>query len=99
MPPKYSLKPDGNQSIIVEALRAAGAVVHICKLPFDLHVSTTTGAGQPISAYFEVKNPRTRYGRQGPNKNQLETLAKWKGAVHIVDSIETSLDVLKAMRE
>ena len=98
MPPKYAQRVDANQSIIVEALRAAGAAVHICKLPFDLNVSTTTSDGDPISAFFEVKNPRTRYGRQGPNKNQLETLSKWKGAVHIVDSVETALAVLKEMR-
>ena len=96
--PRYAQRTDGNQGLIVEALRASGAIVHICKLPFDLHVSTETLEGKPISAYFEVKNPHTRYGRQGPNKNQIETLKTWKGAVHLVDSVETALAMYKEMQ-
>lgn len=96
--PRYAQRQDENQSVIVEALRAAGAAVHICKLPFDLHISTTTSGGDPISAYFEVKNPQTRYGRQGYNANQRATIAAWRGAVHMVDSVDVALAALKAMR-
>ena len=100
--PRYAQRTDNNQSIIVEALRAAGATVLISKLPFDLTVSARCENGETAMAFFEVKNPKTGYGKLGMkhhgNDNQRRFLQSNDMPVHFVDSVDVALSVLKAMR-
>jgi len=100
--PRYAQRKDGNEKIIVEALRAAGATVLISKLPFDLTVSAKCENGEASMAFFEVKNPQTGYGKRGMkhggNDNQRRFLQSNDMPVFFVDSVDTALAALKEMR-
>lgn len=81
---RYALRTDANQSAIVKALRAAGAKVKVVHQPYDLQV----WAGEK-SMYFEVKNPKTQYGKRGLNQKQKEEAQGLP--VCMVDSVEAAL--------
>ena len=65
---RYARRVDANQQDVVDLLRAAGAKVKVIHQPFDLQVWAPNGK----TAYFEVKNAKTAYGRKGLNKKQAE---------------------------
>jgi hypothetical protein len=88
---RYARRVDGNQKIIVEALRKAGARVKIVHQPYDLQV----WVGEK-TAYFEVKNPKTDYGRKGLNAKQKEEAQGLP--VCMVDSVESALRALKILQ-
>ena len=82
---RYALRTDANQKIIVEALRAAGAKVKVIHQPYDLQVTAPNGK----TAFFEVKNPKTAYGKKGLNAKQE---AQAQGLpVCLVDGIEAAI--------
>ena len=82
---RFALRVDANQSIIVEALRAAGARVKVVHQPFDLQVWAPNGRAM----FVEVKNPKTGYGKRGMNAKQAESAQGLP--VSTVDSIESAL--------
>lgn len=82
---RYAKRTDANQSIIVEALRAAGATVKVVHQPYDLQVWAANGK----TCYYEVKNPKTRYGRKGLNAKQAQEASGLP--VAMVDSVEAAL--------
>lgn len=88
---RYALRVDANQASIVEALRAAGAKVKVVHHPFDLQVWTPVGA----TMYFEVKNPKTGYGKRGMNERQAESAQGLP--VAMVDSVEAALRAYKLL--
>ena len=91
---RYARRVDQNQSIIVAALRQAGAVVKVVHQPFDLQVWASPGSDKCM--YVECKNKATAYGRKGMNEKQLE---ESKGIpVSMVDSVEAALQHLKVLR-
>jgi hypothetical protein len=64
---------DENEPEIVEALTKGGASVE--RVDFvDLLIGF-----QGVDYLGEVKNPNTRYGKNGLNKNQLEFEENWNG--------------------
>lgn len=83
-------RADLNQSDIVKALRQCGASVH---------VTSQVGGGFPdlVCAIFgrnyliEVKNPDTR-GRL--STEQIIFRDKWKGKIHVVNSVDEALRVI-----
>ena len=100
--PRYAQRTDGNQSLVVDALRKAGATVHICKLPFDLMVSAISSSGVRKMAYFEVKNSQSRYGKtgmkHGGNANQQAFLKANPGTLlFFVDSPESAIAMFREM--
>lgn len=88
---RFARRVDGNQKIIVEALRKAGARVKIVHQPYDLQV----WIGEK-TAYFEVKNSKTAYGRKGLNAKQAEEAQGLP--VCMVDSVESALRALKVLQ-
>ena len=82
---RYARRTDLNQTEIVKALREAGANVKVIHQPFDLQVWAPNGR----TAYFEVKNPKTGYGKRGLNGKQAEESQGLP--VSLVDSIDTAL--------
>ena len=89
---RYARRIDQNQPLIVEALRAAGAIVKVIHQPYDLQVWTPTGA----SMFFEVKNPKTQYGKRGLNAKQAEEAQGMP--VAMVDSVEAALRAYGVLR-
>jgi hypothetical protein len=83
-------RADLNQSEIVSALRSVGVTVHI---------TSQVGNGFPdlVCGVFgknfliEVKNPDTR-GKL--STEQLIFRDKWKGKVHVVNSVDDALRVI-----
>ena len=91
---RYARRVDDNQSIIVSALRQAGAVVKVVHQPFDLQVWASPGSEKCM--YMEIKNPGTARGRKGMNEKQLQ---ESKGIpVSMVDSVDSALQHLKVLR-
>jgi hypothetical protein len=75
----YVPMKDSNHDEVFNVLRAK------CPMVYDL---SSQGGGMPDGCaavgrewvLFEVKNPLTKYGRKGLNKNQQRFAAEWKGA-------------------
>jgi hypothetical protein len=88
---RYARRTDANQSIIVEALRKAGAKVKVVHQPYDLQI----WLGDK-TMYIEVKNPKTGYGRKGLNAKQLEEAQGLP--VAMVDSVEAALSALNLLK-
>ena len=90
---RRAARVDANQAEIIAALRTAGASVHIIEVPVDLLVGY-----MEKTVLIEVKNPKSRYGKQGLNENQAEFLNTWDGGpVAMVDSVDAALQVLKIL--
>jgi len=89
---RHARRTDGNQKIIVEALRAAGAIVKVIHQPFDLQVWSPEGK----TMYQEIKNPNTRYGRKGLNKKQAQEAQGLPLAT--VDSVEAALRAYRVLQ-
>lgn len=88
---RFARRTDLNQPPIVEALRAAGAIVKVIHQPYDLLVQTPAGK----AAFFEVKNPKTGYGRKGMNAKQAEEAQGLP--VALVDSVEAALRAYRVL--
>ena len=90
---RRAARRDENEKEIVEALRAVGATVYYMGEPADLLVGFR---GQTLS--YEVKSPKTSYGKKGFNENQKHFAEHWKGGPFcLVDSVEAALRMLKIM--
>lgn len=74
---RFAKRKDANQTPIVEALRAEGALVHIQDFP-DLAVKY-----QGQLHWLEVGNPENKYRKR--TKKQLDFIAKW--GIPIVESV------------
>ena len=92
---RYARRTDNNQTEIVEALRAAGAVVEIIHEPVDLLVwAEATKSKQPM--FIEVKNLATGYGRKGLNPKQLGDM---EGRPYVmVTDVQGALGALRVLR-
>jgi hypothetical protein len=81
---RYARRTDANQKPIVDALRAIGATVKVIHQPFDLQV----WSGEK-SMFFEIKNPKTGYGKRGMNAKQAEEAQGMP--VAMVDSVDAAI--------
>ena len=92
---RYARRTDNNQAEIVEALRAAGAVVEIIHEPVDLLVwADATKSKTPM--YVEIKNLATGYGRKGLNPKQLGDM---EGRPYVmVTDVQGALGALRVLR-
>lgn len=84
---KYGAKKDANHNEIMEELRKHCAV-------YDM---SSAGMGLPDGLawinnawhLFDIKNPKTSYGRRGLNNVQKKWLAMWKGGpVYLIYTVE-----------
>ena len=85
---RYGAKKDANHAEVMGALREHCAA-------YDL---SSAGCGLPdgiawvppgIWCFFDIKNPKTTYGRKGLNKVQKRWLARWEGGpVYLLYSAE-----------
>ena len=90
---RYARRVDGNQSLIVKALREAGAKVKVIHQPFDLEVWAPNGK----VLLMEIKNPATAYGRKGLNAKQAEEAQGLP--VAMVDSVEAALRAYNVLKK
>ena len=96
---RYAARVDANQSLIVEALRAAGAVVDIIGLPVDLRIAYVDSGGAKRFAYFECKDGAKSASRIKKTDVQEAFFAKYPGwPVCLVDSPEVALKHLKVLK-
>ena len=95
---RYALRKDANETPVVEALRAAGAVVTVIGLPVDLLVGYVDSGGHKRFAFFEVKDgdkvPSARKKTDVQNAF-FERHPGWP--VCLVDSPQTALRHLRVL--
>jgi hypothetical protein len=91
---RYAKRVDDNQGEIVEALRAAGAIVEVIHEPVDLRVWNDVSKSKFM--FVEVKNLSTAYGRKGLNDKQL---ADMRGHPYVmVTDVQGALGALEVLR-
>lgn len=87
---RFGRKTDANQSDIMWALRAVGAVVFDIQEPFDLLIDYK---GKWI--VMEVKNPETNARKKGGSKlteTQEQILARLSAPVYVVETAKEAID-------
>lgn len=87
---------DKNQSMIVEALRRAGASVQVLSefgrgVP-DLLIGITTHQGKAVNVLVEVKNPAGRCDLTDAERRWIST---WRGQIAICRTPDEVLAVLE----
>jgi hypothetical protein len=91
---RYALRRDTNESIIVEALREAGATVTIIGLPVDLLVMIN---GKFM--FMEIKDGEKLPSQRKKTKVQEKFFADHPNCpVSLVDSVEAALRALTVFR-
>lgn len=93
----FKKRKDANHHPIVDALNKMGAFV------IDM---SSLGRGVPDIIFWcgfewhvaEIKNPDTRYGRSGLNKNQQEWARQWGAPVHIIRTVEDAAAIVNGSR-
>jgi hypothetical protein len=91
---RFAKRVDENQGEIVEAFRAAGAVVEVIHEPVDLKVWADSTRQKFM--FVEVKNLGTAYGRKGLNAKQL---ADMQGQPYVmVTDVQGAMGALKVLR-
>jgi hypothetical protein len=87
---KYGAKKDANHGEVFDALRKHCAVYDFSAAGCGLPDGIAWVGGE--WRLFDVKNPKTGYGRRGLNKVQKKWLAQWKGGpvylIHSTDEAE-----------
>ena len=95
---RYALRKDANEPAVVEALRAAGAVVTVIGLPVDLLVAYVDSGGHKRFAFFEVKNEDKVPSARKKTDVQNAFFERHPGwPVCLVDSPQTALRHLKVL--
>jgi endogenous inhibitor of DNA gyrase (YacG/DUF329 family) len=87
---KYGAKKDANHGPIFEAMSAITAVHDLS----DLGRGCPDGVAWIQTGWqlFDVKNPKTSYGRRGLNKRQKEWVEDWRGGpVFLIYSVEEAI--------
>ena len=90
-------KKDANHDIIIDALRT------MCVGYIELY---ELGYGVPdllvyVDGYhlWEIKNPETRYGKKGLNKNQQAWADGWRGGpVHVIRTVAEAVAFVNSRR-
>jgi len=91
---RHAKRIDNNAPEIVDAFRAAGAVVEVIHEPVDLRV--WADATKQKFMFVEIKNMGTAYGRKGPNDKQLNDMAGHPWVM--VTNTQGALGALKVLR-
>jgi endogenous inhibitor of DNA gyrase (YacG/DUF329 family) len=84
---KYGAKKDANHKEIFDFLYAQTAVRDLSTMGFGVPdgIAWVHGGWQ----FFDVKNPRTGYGKRGLNQRQMKWADDWRGGpVYLIYSIE-----------
>lgn len=90
-------KVDANQSIVVAAMRKAGASIQplhtIGQGVPDLLCAVDTNSGG-VTFLVEVKDGAKPPSAQRLTPDQIEWHKNWKAPVYIVNSVETAIDLI-----
>ncbi len=80
---RRAARTDGNQQAIIDRLKSCGVSVEVIGKPVDLLICC-----RGETSLMECKSPRptSEGGSHGLTKDQVEFIARWPGAVHIVAS-------------
>lgn len=87
---RYGAKKDANHAEVMQAIKAITAV-------YDLSIA---GFGVPDGLawindgwrLFDIKNPKTAYGRRGLNKRQQKWASDWRGGpVYLIYTVEEAI--------
>ena len=93
---RYALRVDANQTEVISALEAAGAVVMVIGQPVDLLVGLPDGKR---FAFFEVKNGSRPPSARKKTKVQEKFFAMFPGyPICLVDSPECALRHLRILQ-
>lgn len=91
---RYALRTDANQTDVVNAFRADGAIVEVIHEPVDLKVWADSTKQKFM--FVEVKNLKTAYGRKGLNEKQMADMA---GHPYVmVTDVQGAKGALKVLR-
>ncbi len=90
---------DDNQVAIVGAARKAGASVEYWPPTRGGRPDLVIGF-QGRNHFWEVKNPKTKYGQNGFNQNQTRWAEIWRGEPPtVVYSPEQAVEILNGLRK
>jgi len=94
---RYAFRKDDNESVIVKALRNAGAYVYQLHVPCDLLVGyTNPKSGNKYSLLLEVKDGKKPPSDRKLTKAEQEFFNEWTGGLlAIVESVDDALAILK----
>jgi len=91
---RYALRVDANQSQVISALEAAGAVVEVIGKPVDLLVGINGRF-----AFFEVKDGGKVKSAQKRTPAQIKFFDKWAGyPVCLVDGPDAAIRHLNVLK-
>ena len=85
--PKYAATVDGNQSDIVDALRAIGCDVEVIGRPVDLLVGY-----RKRNFLLEIKRPGVKPRKD--QQDQQDWIRDWKGQVRVCSSPEEAIKLV-----
>lgn len=95
---RYAARIDANQTQIVRALEACGAIVKVIGLPVDLLIGYK-GPHGPAFAFMECKDGSRVPSQRKKTKVQTEFFELYAGwPVYLVESPEDAVNVLKVLR-
>jgi hypothetical protein len=95
---RRAARRDGNHNDVVDRFRALGCSVFETDRVGDGFPDLVVGC-LGVNHLVEVKNPETRYGRQGLNNGQTLFDAAWRGArVWLVCSVDEATAVVQNWR-
>ena len=93
---RYALRTDSNQTQIISALEAAGALVEVIGKPVDLLVGVVNRKGEKTFAFFEVKDGAKMPSQRKKTPLQERFFEKYAGyPICLVDSPEAALRHLR----
>lgn len=87
---KYGAKKDANHNEVMEAIRKITAVHDLSSAGFGCPdgIAWINGGWQ----LFDIKNPKTGYGKRGLNNRQKQWIKDWRGGpVYLIYSVEEAL--------
>lgn len=95
---RYALRTDANQTAVVSALVAAGALVDVIGKPVDLLVGGINSKGEKRLMFMEVKDGQKTKSEQKLTPAQVKFFDRWGGySISLVDGPEAALRAYRVL--
>jgi len=95
---RYALRTDANQTAVVSALVAAGALVDVIGKPVDLLVGGINSKGEKRLMFMEVKDGQKTKSGQNLTPAQVKFFDRWGGySISLVDGPEAALRAYRVL--